>query len=237
MIPSPLTKLSIPSSIPSDLESPSPDIGPTRFKELITVSASKFTSGARSSKRVCMGLGDDASRTAPQNQASTSTAGPAPKEIFTDEYKVVIDGWIQKVEQHSETLQEQTKTIKEQGAQVQQTMQMLGDIFDTHAAQNTAIERMRTDTTYWIRDLEKENKKQKTTIDRLRLELRQQKDSHKEFVMSTEARFERMAQDNKVQLALVMDSIRNGDKGKIPKELEVPGSAVRVSPRKRARQM
>jgi hypothetical protein len=114
---------------------------------------------------------------------------------------------------------------------VQQTLQMLGDIFDTGAAQNTALERMRTDTTEWIRDLEKNNMKQKVTIDRLRLDVRQQKDIHAEFVRSTEARFERMAQDHKAQLGLVMDLIKNGDKAKLGKE---PGASqpARSSPRK-----
>lgn len=168
---------------------------------------------------------------------STPAAEPVPKETTTGEYKLVLDGCIEKVAQHSATIESQAKTLEEQKTQVQQTMQMLGDVFDTHAAQSTAIERLGTDTNDWIMDLEKENMKQKATIDRLRSDLRQHKDAHKEFVRSTETRFERMAQDNEAQMELVMESIQKAGGGIVLKDNPQAGNAIRVSPRKRARQM
>lgn len=214
----------VPSSIPLGLGNPSPshDPIPTTTRSLPAGSSSKQ---------------DYASQTAEQIQANISTTGPAPKEVFTEEYKLALDNCIQEVGQHSSTLKDQTKTMTDQSAQVQRTMQMLGDILDASATQNTVLERMRVDTTEWIKDLEKENKKQKATIDRLRLELRTQRDDQKAFEANTAARFASMAQDNKAQLALVMDSIRGGDKANTPKELGVPQIGPRVSPRKRARHM
>jgi hypothetical protein len=173
-------------------------------------------------KRVCTGFDDNTSQTASRSQAEPSTAGPAPKEFVKGGFLPIIEKCVAKLEIHNGKFSDHSQKLKEQGDQVQQTMQMLGDIFDTGAAQNTALERMRTDTTEWIKDLEKNNTKQKATIDRLRLDVRQQKDIHAEFVRSTEARFERMAQDHKAQLGLVMDLIKSGDKAKIAKELGIP---------------
>lgn len=115
---------------------------------------------------------------------------------------------------------------KEHGDKVQQTMQVLGDIFNTGATQMKALEGMITDSTELIKDLEKENKQQKITIDRLRLDVREQKNTHAEFVKSTEARFERMAQDHKAQFGLLLDWIKNSDNTKVGKE---PGASQPAS--------
>jgi hypothetical protein len=85
---------------------------------------------------------------------------------------------------------------------------MLGDIFDTHDTQNKAIERMRTDVTEWIRDLESRITKQKTTISNQRMELTAQSRDQRALKMLMDQRFEDMKRENKEMMDAIKASTR-----------------------------
>ncbi|KAF4628118.1 hypothetical protein G7Y89_g10033 [Cudoniella acicularis] len=130
-----------------------------------------------------------------------------------------------KLETDMKSMENQTETIKKHEATLQETSRMLGDIFDTHDAQNQAIERMRTDTTEWIKELEKENKKQKDIIQNLKGEVRRQKQSQDELVRSFELRFQQMAKENEEHLAMVNQLIKNGVNGSVAAASRPQGSS------------
>ncbi|KAH6673393.1 hypothetical protein B0J14DRAFT_457953, partial [Halenospora varia] len=93
------------------------------------------------------------------------------------------------------------KRQKSEGSQ--ETARMLGDIFDTTATQSKAIDRLRTDTSTWIKELEKEVKKQKDVIQNLKGEMRRQKQSEAELRRSNELRFQEIAKEQGEQLVMI----------------------------------
>jgi hypothetical protein len=99
-----------------------------------------------------------------------------------------------------QALQSQTAQSKKSKDSADETTKMLSDIFDTHDTQNKAIERMRTDTTQWIRELEKTIMKQKQSIAMLKIGERRHQLAQEEMKRTMDARFEAMAKENKETL-------------------------------------
>lgn len=187
---------------------------PTANNVSLTGDSTSFRSLAneRARKRLCTGLNSHTSDATVPGQVKPPTAKGSRSSNDKDAYSIQLF-------QHSSTLEAHATTLKEQGAQVQHTTEMLGDILDTTSSQSTTIERLRTDTTEWIKDLEKENKKQRNMIQKLQLDLRHQEKSQAEAIKGLEARMDKMEQDHKAQLVLVMEAVKSGDKGKMGKNI------------------